>query len=203
MTTANKMRRGRLRRPNGEGTVFPVDSQAGRRWDIELRDENGKRVHRRFKTEREALVALKEAQRRKEEGQEVMPAAHNVGELFDAWLEYLRQQAERGERSLTTWRGHETYVRQHMKPALGHIDCRRLSVKDVESYLAALPLSAQTRANHRATLRRALSVALKWGWVDQNVVSRTEAIRVDRREVSALSLADAQALLSALKSDRL
>lgn len=166
-------------------------------------DENHERKTLYFRTEREAKDALRIAQRRKEEGRSVVPVQHTMAELFDAWLAYLYQQVQRGERSLNTWQGHESYVRQHMRPALGQTDCRRLSAKDVDGYLGSLGLSAQTRANHRATLRRVMNVALKWEWVDQNVVSRTDSIPVQRREVAALSLADAQGLLDALKGDRL
>jgi integrase len=125
-----------------------------------------------------------------------------MSELFDQWLDFFRLQGERGKRSPSTLRGYETYVRQHMRPWFSHVkDVRRLGARDVEAYLSALPLSAQTRANHRATLRRALSVALKWGWVDRNVVTQSDPIQVRRREVAALSLDEAQALLDALKGD--
>lgn len=204
MTTQPRpARRGGRRRPNGGGTVVRRDTRAGVRWDVQLHDENGKRIYRRFKTEREALAALKDAQRRKDAGLASMPERHTMAQLFDAWLGDLHERVERGERSLNTWREYESYVRQHMKPRLGAIDCRRLMVKDVESYLGTLNLAPKTRANHRIALRRALNVALKWGWVDQNVAGRTDPIPVNRREVAALSLADAQRLLDALKGDGL
>ena len=203
MTTGSKPRRGGRRRPNGEGTVVRRDTPAGTRWDIQVHDENGKRVYRRYKTEREALAALKETQRNRDVGRAVMPERHTMADLFDAWLTDLGERVDRGERSLNTWREYESYVRQHIRPALGPIDCRRLTVKDVEAYLGDLRLAPKTRANHRIALRRALNVALKWGWVDQNVAGRTDPIPVQRREVTALSLTDAQRLLDALKSDSL
>jgi integrase len=203
VTAATKVRRGRLRRPNGEGTIYRRDTPAGPRWDIELRDESGKRRTRRFGTEREALAALKEAQRRKDTGRQAMPAKHTMAQLFDAWLDSLHQQVERGERSLNTWREYSSYVERHMRAALGSLDCRRLSVKDVEDYLGSLDLAPKTRANHRITLRRALNVALKWGWVDQNVAAHADPIPVRRRELAALSVTDARRLLAALQSDRL
>jgi integrase len=204
MTTETKNRRGGRRRRNGEGTVFRRMMPSGLvRWDIELRDRDGKRICRRYKTEREAYAALKSAQLRKDVGRSALPVRHTMEQLLTAWLDYLRQQVDRGERSFSTWRGHETYVREHIRPALGKIECRNLTVEQVDDFLASLDLSPQTRANQRATLRRALNVAVKWGWVDQNVVSRSDAIPVPAREVEALSLADAQSLLSALKDSAL
>jgi integrase len=200
MITAHKPRR---RRPNGEGSVYSEVTPAGIRWNIKLTDETGRRVARRYKTEQEARVALKVAQQRRESGRVVLPARHTMGQLFDAWLQQFKQQVDREERSYTTYREYETYIRNHVRLALGAIDCRRLTVKQVEDYLSGLRLSAQTRVNHRIIIRRALNVALKWGWVDQNVAMHTDPIPVRPREVSALSLADAQLLLDTLKGDPL
>ena len=123
------------RRPNGEGTIYRRDTDAGPRWDIEITDEGGSRRTRRFKTEREALSALKAANLRKDAGLDAMPERHTMGQLFDAWLLYLKQQTDRGERSYATWRGHDAYIRKHMRAALGRVDCRRLTSKDVDNFL--------------------------------------------------------------------
>jgi len=189
------------KRANGEGSIYRKDTSAGTRWEITVHDENGRRVFRRFPSEKEARATLKEAQRRKDQGRIVLPQRHTMAQLFERWLARLDEQVEREERSLNTWREYESYVRVHMVAALGRIDCRRLTVQDVEGYLTALPLSAKTRSNHRIALRRALNVALKWGWVEQNVAGRTDPIPVQHREVKALSLGDAQKLLDGLKND--
>jgi len=172
------------------------------RWEVQLTDENGKRAKRRFRSEREARAALDSARARRSGGLAVLPVHHTMGDLFTAWLDLFHQQVERGERSSGSLRQYEPAV-AHMRPVLGGIDCRKLSVKQIEDYLAALPLSAQTRSHHRAILRRVLNVGMKWGWVDQNVAVRTDPITVRQHELAALSLADAEALLDALKADRL
>lgn len=203
MTTATKPRKSRNRRANGEGTIFPKQTKAGTRWIVKLYDGSGERIERTYRTEKEAGAALREAQRRADDGREALPKHHTMAQLFDAWLEHLRHQVDRGERSLNTWRQYDSYVREHMRPGLGGVDCRRLTVQDVERFLAGLTLSPKTRANHRVLLRRALNVGVKWGWVDQNVAAHTDPIPVRPREVPALSLGDAQRLLDALKSDPL
>jgi integrase len=193
---------GRLR-ANGEGTVTKRKTPAGICWQIAIYDDDGKRHYRYFKTEPDAKAALKEAQKARDQGRPVKPERHSLRQLFDAWLESLAAQVERGERSFNTLREYRSYVETHMKPALGAIDCQRLSVRDVEDYLSHLRLSAKTRANHRIALRRALNVALKWGWVDRNVVTLTDPIPQQPREVPALSLTDGQKLLAALQDDPL
>jgi integrase len=79
-----------------------------------------------------------------------------------------------------------------MKPKLGSIDCRRLSVKEVEGYLGTLDPAPKTRANHRITLRLAL-----------NVAAATYPISVRRRDVAVPTLTDGERLLEALKGDTL
>jgi hypothetical protein len=59
--TKTKQRRGGRRRANGQGAVYPVETPAGRRWIVKVDDERNQRIARRFKTEAEALVAVKSA----------------------------------------------------------------------------------------------------------------------------------------------
>jgi integrase len=197
-------RRGGRRRSNGEGSVYRIDTPAGVRWEAKFHDEKGLRVVRRLKTEREAKAVLTAAIARRGAGLSAMPARHTMADLFDAWLADFQRQVDRGERSPRSYEAYESDVRVHMRPALGHIECRQLSVKEVDDFLGSLlTLSAKSRANHRIGLRRALNVAKAWGWVDRNVVEDSKPIRVPRYEISALSVAGARALLDALKDEPL
>jgi len=129
---------------------------------------------------------------------------HTMAQLFAAWLADVRERVDRGERSEGTFRQYESYVREHMAPALGHIDCRRLTVTDVESYVGSLRLAPKTRANHRAAVRRSLNLGLKLGWMEPpNVAGLSDPIPDHPRRVPALSVADAQALLDSLRGDPL
>lgn len=190
-------------RGNGDGTVTKRTTKAGVRWQMAIYDADGERKFRYFKTEREAKAALRAAQKAKDAGRPVKPERHSMAELFNAWLASLKAQVDRGERAYNTWREYESYVRTHLQPALGNIDCRRLTVKDVEEFLAGLTLAPKTRANIRIALRRALNVALKWGWVDRNVVTLTDPIPVPHHDVPALSIMEAQRLLAALRGEPL
>jgi integrase len=202
MTTTSKRRGGR-RRANGEGTAYRVETPAGVRWEVKIYDERGRRVKRRFATEREARATLDDARRRRNAGLAALPERQTMGELFSAWLDQLRDQVSRGERSPNTWKRREEIIRNYMRPDLGRIECRRLTVQDVERYLGRLNAAPYTRAQHRSMLRRALNLALKWEWVDRNVVQQSDAIAVRPRTVTALSIEEAQALLEALKSSPL
>ncbi|MGI8552351.1 MAG: site-specific integrase, partial [Dehalococcoidia bacterium] len=64
-------------------------------------------------------------------------------------------------------------------------------------------LTPRTKQYHRAILRRALNVGIKWGWVSQNVVRATDAVAQVKRELPALSIADSESLMEAPKADTL
>jgi integrase len=170
---------------------------------VKFYDDGGKRVKRRFGTEREARSALDEARQRKQHGLDALPARHTMSDLFDGWLAQLRHRVERGECSPNTWSRREECTRNHLKPALGRIEVRRLTVQDIDHYLDSLDGAATTRASHRAFLRRCLNLAMKWGWVERNVAAHSQPVSTRPREVAALSLADARSLLAALEGSPL
>jgi len=202
-------------RGNGDGTVSKrCTGECGRdtddrcvqhkgKWQMAIHDIDGKRRFSYFSTERDAKAALRAAQKGRDAGQSVKPERHTMAELFDAWLDNLKAQVDHGEKSLNTWRQYESVVRMHLKPDLGAVESRRLTVQQVEEYLAALSLSPKTRTAHRIALRRALNVARRWGWVDRNVVQDTEPIVLPKRDISALDHGAANKLLDTLRNDRL
>src|SRR5438874_5418823 len=100
-------------RANGDGTVTKRNTRAGVRWQAAIFDTEGKRVYSYFKTEREARAALRTAQKAKDAGRPVKVERHTMGELFTAWLDGLKAQVDRGERSLNTWRQYDSLVRTH------------------------------------------------------------------------------------------
>ena len=64
-------------------------------------------------------------------------------------------------RRASTVRGYEQHVRLYIKPAIGDLPLERVNAAHVEAVLAAVPGSAATRHRVLATLRAALSAAVK------------------------------------------
>lgn len=77
------------------------------------------------------------------------------------------------------------------------------SCRSYDDHAIARGASPQSAAHHRAVLRRALNVAMRWGWVSRNAAALAEPPRMPEREVRALTPAGARALLDAVRSDRL
>ena len=190
------------RRGKGEGSIYR--RQDGR-WvgAIDLGWENGKRLRKHFygKTRREVAQKLTEAVRRHQEG--LRPARDDltVAEFLDNWL-----MAARGTVKQRTWKGYESYLRNHAVPALGRLRLSRLEPHHLQKLYADLVESGRssTTAHHlHAVLHRALRQAERWGHVPRNVAALVDPPRMARREMQTLSAPQVRDLLDAASGDRL
>lgn len=93
--------------------------------------------------------------------------APTVQELFDRYAEeHLPRKAARSAADdASMWK---TYV----LPKLGRLKLRDLSTSDVDALHRAISRLHQTRANRVIeVLRKGLTLAVRWGWIEQNVAS--------------------------------
>ena len=191
------------RRGNNEGSIY---KRADGRWTaaVHLGYEGGRRRRKAIygKTRQEVARKLAAALRAREQGLPQPAERQTVGSLLQTWL---RDSAAQRVRPRTLQRYSEI-VRLHLIPALGSVRLAKLAPDDVERAMnAAVSQGASPRsvAQHRAVLRRALNVAMRWSWISRNVASLCEPPRAERREVHALTPADARRLLEAVRGDRL
>lgn len=205
------------RRSPGEGTVFPY--RDGWRGAVTWTDADGTQRKRTVSgaTSDEARAALDELRRELRLGT-LAPAgaALTVGEYLAGWIERDRVRVRP-----STWDVREMHVRCYLVPSLGRIPLARLSAADVEralgSYLVtgrperpakrtrgrqnAKGVSPMTVRHIRATLRRALSGAVKDGLVSRNAAADAEPPRVEHRPVVYLAARDLRKLLAATDED--
>ena len=113
-----------------------------------------------------------------------------VAQHLDEWL---HEHAAKRIRS-STLRSYETKVRPHIAPAIGRIRLARLTPKNVEKMMGdslAKGVPARSGHHHRAVLKTALTVAMRWERLGRNVAALSEPPKVPERMVRPLSLADA------------
>jgi integrase len=152
----------------------------GRDPDKTVRDDDGKvlkqgppvhvsRVFRGGKREAskalDALVA--------ETGQErVIGTTATVGKLLDEWLADL----ERLGKARSTMETYRTHVEKHIRPGLGSIRLDKLTVTDINHYLADLDtvkkLAARTIKLDHAVLSAALTHGVDTDWLKANPAKR-------------------------------
>lgn len=191
------------RRGNTEGTIH---RRKDGRWAaaLSLGYQGGKRRRRSFygKTRAEVARKLQEAQRTIGDGGILPGEQQTVETLLETWLKDSAAQKVRPR----TLQRYQEIARLHITPALGSIKLNKLGPAHVEAMLneaLAEGASARSLAQWRAVLRRALNVAMRWGWVNRNAAALAEPPRTGDYTVRALTSSDAQDLLSAVKGDRL
>lgn len=160
----------------------------------------------------EAKALLAELLRLRDAGAARADPRLSLTEFLQRWLVDVRPNL-----APATWRKHESIIRCHIAPLLGARQLASLTVSDVRGFLEQtiharprrvdrgqrVPLLGQTRRHHRATLRRALSDALRDGLVTRNVAALAEAPKLTRRERPFLTAEQARTLIEGTRDDRL
>lgn len=116
------------------------------------------------------------------------------GHLVESWLALADRDL-----SPTTMRTYRGIVRRHLPVLLpvplGRLDAGMLDRLYVQ--LAGQGLSPRTIQQVHAVIRRALSQAVRWGWVEVNVAKRATPPRVAKPQIDPPSVEDVQKLLRA------
>ncbi|MGI8475082.1 MAG: tyrosine-type recombinase/integrase, partial [Thermomicrobiales bacterium] len=186
------------RRGHGEGCIRErVDG----RWEALVSLPNGKRKSFFGKTRKEALDKLRAALRDLDAGLDIAAGTQTVGDFLDRWLADVVEPSVRP----STHRGYESVIRCHLKPAFGHVRLTKLTPQHVQNLLndqSKAGLAPRSVQLTRATLRRALSYAVKWSLVPRNVATLVEPPRTIRTQVHPLSAEQARHLIEATKDHR-
>lgn len=191
------------RRGHGEGAIYFRESD--QRWcvAVDLGWVNGKRKRKVIYgiTRKEVAEKLKVALRDQQLGLPVALERQTVAQFLDHWI----TEKIEGQRRPNTVEGYRNVVRLHITPQIGHIQLAKLTPQDVEGLIKRVRekgLSTRMQQYTRAILRAALNQALKWGLVTRNVVTLTDAPRVERFVTHPLTPVEARALLVAARGDR-
>jgi integrase len=172
--------------PRGTGCPLLTDPGHGSwYYTIDLpRPANGRtrrRVRRGgFATEDAALAALVEL--RRPDARADAPATISTGAWLRAWL------ASRDTLAPLTQRGYAEHVTCYLEPMLGHIPLhalRRVHVQEMLGQLArrgrsGQPLSPNSLARIRATLRAAMNAAVRDGHLEHNPATHLDLPRARR-----------------------
>jgi integrase len=183
-------------RSHNEGTLFYRKRDG--RWVAKVSMPDGSRPSASSPDRAEAKRLLAELIRLRDAGARPDDHRLTVGIYLRRWLEGVRPNL-----APATYRKHESVVRAHLSPALGHRRLSELSVGDVRRFLAGSNLSPQSVRHHRATLRRALADAYRDGLVARNVAALAEAPPMKRRERPILSPPEVRKVIDATREDRM
>jgi len=186
------------KRGNGEGSI----GQYKGRWVARYTLPNGRRRAVYGTTRAETAQKLAAAIRNRDAGITALDERTTVEAFLLQWLEL----SVKGRNRPSTHMAYASHVRVHLVPALGSTPLARLTPADVERFMAtklAAGLSPSTVARIRATLRRALTVALRQGMVVRNAAALADPPRNQPREFTPLSRDEARAFLETIRGHRL
>lgn len=186
------------KRANNEGSIRQRPDGL---WEARV-TVNGKQRSLYGKTRADVSRKMREALRDTEHGIPLADERVTVSQYLSQWLETSVKPAVRP----STYQSYEMHVRVHLSPALGRTRLSQLTpqhVQDMMNRLLESGRSPMTVLHIRATLRKALGQAVKWGMIQRNVASLVDPPKATRYRVEALSPEDAGKILAAVKGHRL
>jgi integrase len=172
------------------------------RWEWKITLPNGVRRSFYGKTEREAREKKNRAIRDFEAGLAQWNERLTVDAYLKNWLEGTAKHRVRP----TTYDAYRSHVEVHLAPAFRGVRLRDLSSVHVNRLLTSIVASgaSPTTANRvRATLRTALTSAVKDGFILRNVAALSEPRRERRERITPLTAKQAQALIRETRNDRM
>lgn len=187
------------RRGRGEDSIY----RDGDRWRGAASlgyGPDGRRVRKKVTgaTKSEVMQKLRELHAELDAGAGVPDDRLTVGGFLDRWVTktLLGQVADK------TYDSYADTVRLHLRPALGRVVLRRLTVAQVDEFLAWKRVEGYAENSiriFRAVLRRALRQAEREGLVPRSVASLSTAPKIRGDEGRTLSIGQARKLLDEVK----
>jgi integrase len=144
------------------------------------------------------LPALDDVRRRLGLGLDPADPGVTAAEWMTGWL-----AGKQRTRRASTVRGYESHLRVHILPVIGDLPLERLNAGHVEQVLAAVPGSAATRQRVFATLRAALSAAVRQRRIPASPAVGIELEAAERAEAKTWTPAQAQQFIDATAADPL
>ncbi len=171
---------------------------SGRRYDVRLRDPNGRVYNRTFTTRKEAqtFAAREEADRSRGSWVDPRRGTVTVGQWATQWI---AQRPELRPRTVELYRG---LLDRHILPELGSVEMAKLSPSQVRSWYARLRGTAGPGASTAAKAYRLLRAILRTAVADEVVVRnpcQVERAGVERApERPVATVAEVEALATAV-----
>ncbi len=121
---------------------------------------------------------------------------------FDTFMsEHYFPHAKIHKRS---WVRDDQLYRLRIKPQFGHVrlcDLTRYQVTQFQNHLASTPLSPASQDHHIKLIRRALSLAVEWEFLEKNVLKGVKLRNVDNQLHDVASPEQIERLIEILKAD--
>lgn len=184
-------------RRHGEGTCY----KRGNLWQAQVTAEDGSRLSKTFRLEKEGLAWCRQMARQRDEGQ-LSGEAHRltVAAFLDRWLTAMAPTL-----AANTASSYRSIVRTHLLPGLGAHRLAQLRPDHLQVFYAELSrkLGPGTVRGVHALLHNALERAILWGLISRNPADAAKPPHVPKRERQTWDADQARQFLAAVRGDRL
>lgn len=183
-------RKPKSRNANGSGTIRQrKDGSWEARVTVGRDEETGKQIQKSLYagTKDEVSRKLRELTAEIDNGTYVLPKQITVGEWLDIWVEEYTVNVTDHTRDL-----YRSYIRTHIKPGIGAVRLTSLSLEQVQRFYNSLSrkekaLSPKTVQNIHGALHKALSQAVRFGYIKINPASNAMLPRIYAPELTPLT----------------
>ena len=163
--------------------------------------KTGKQIQRSVygKTQKEVAQKLRQITAEIDDGTYTGPCRLTLGEWLDIWLsEYT------GNVKVLTYECYKSHIVNHIKPEIGSVKLSALNTVTIQKFYNGLtkgdhPLSAKTVKNIHGVLHRALSHAVRLGYIRVNPSDDVILPKVSKPEINPLTDNSLSAFLKAIK----
>lgn len=196
------------RRASGEGGIYPIHDKDGKvvkyAGAIGLGYVNGKRRRKKIerKTRREVAEEIGRLKAQQAKGVDIKSKQPTLKEYCQPWIENTFALSAK-PKSVETYRQSLIY---HVYPKLGNTKLNKVTHRQVQALIAEMHknnYAYKTISLVRAAGRQAYAAAMKEELADHNPFQGLTLPAGNAKEVSTLTVAQARALMLALRGDRL
>ena len=164
----------------------------------------GKRKYhsKTFDSRKDAQKYLNKVLRERDTGEFIEVSKEYFGSYIDNWL----KNTAKPRITEKTYRSYEQMVRLYLKPALADYKLARITPEQIQTIYNDLidkGLSPRTVRYTHTVLRSALQQADKWGKINRNPADLVDLPKAERKEMKALSPAEAAEFMKAASYNRL
>lgn len=151
---------------------------------------------RQVPTMREAKALEAEWTAEIERGTALLPSKTTIGDLLDQYITTEIPRTVRPENR----QPYTSIIEKHIRPTLGHVLARSLTVEHVETVLAGLQAAGYSSSlitKVRMRLSSALNLGIRWNIIGRNVASVAKAPRIAYKESGIWTPEEVSAFLHA------
>lgn len=199
------MARKTTRNAQGAGSIRQrADGTWEARYTVGRDPGTGKQIRKSVygTTQKEARQKLSQAIAALDIGTYFEPSKITLGQWMETWLaDYT------SDKKYLTVKHYTAQVNTHIKPALGAVKLSALSAPQIQKFYngmlndAAHPLAPKSVRNIHGILTKALSTAVRVGYLRINPAAMVTLPRVERKEIKPLTDVQVKALLAAADGD--